>query len=79
MARPEIELQVGSSCAVPERVLLSLGVDSTNVGKAHQAWSRLPTADQRRIQVVPGLTALVLATLFAGAALYISLVSIPPG
>lgn len=35
------------------------------------------TANQRRIQVVPGLVALILATLFAGAALYISLVEHP--
>jgi hypothetical protein len=36
-----------------------------------------PVAQQRRIQVVPGLIALVAATLFAGAALYITLVEHP--
>jgi hypothetical protein len=62
---------------VLERVLLSLGVSPTNIGKAHQAWSRLPIANQRRIEVVPGLVALVIATLFAGAATYISIVEHP--
>jgi hypothetical protein len=36
-----------------------------------------PVAHQRRIQVVFGLIALVVATLFAGAALYITLVEHP--
>jgi hypothetical protein len=63
---------------VLERVLLSLGVSNpTGIGRGASGMVASPVSHQRRIQVVPGLVALILATLFAGAALYISLVEHP--
>jgi hypothetical protein len=57
---------LGVPAPVLEQVLLGLGLDPTNVGKPHKAWFRLLIANQRRIQVVPGLVVLILATLFSG-------------
>lgn len=74
--KPKIEQQVGSSCT-PTGALLSRGANPTWLGRRWRESTSPGLAEDRQTMLSLSTAALVLASLFAGAAAYISLVEHP--